>query len=175
MTIKFELLADLIDERASSIVGFRGCQALGAANLRGTGFAARDRMPYSMQSKIGGIEHQAEVQVTGIAGFPLAKTAAAHQRRKEKDWYDIAFVLLHNDAGGPEEAAALIRERFEDALKGEILTALKDLRANFGTLSAQGPSAYASQMLLDHPGAAEADLRADAVLALSAFYDCLLA
>lgn len=175
MTIKFELLADLDDARAQSIVGFSGCRALGAANLRGTGFAARDRMLHRLRSSIGGVEHRAEVSVAGTAGFLLAKTAAAHQRRKEKDWYDIAFVLLHNDAGGPEEAATLVRRRFEDSLHGEILTALHDLRANFGTPSAQGPTAYASQMQLDHPTLADAELRADAVLAVGAFYDRLLA
>jgi len=35
-----------------------------------------------------------EVSVAGIAGVLLAKTAAAYSRRKPKDWYDIAFVLL---------------------------------------------------------------------------------
>lgn len=47
----------------------------------------------------------AEVNVTGLAGFLLAKTAAVRERRKPKDWYDLAFVLLHNDLGGPIEAA----------------------------------------------------------------------
>ena len=35
------------------------------------------------------------VNVTGLAGFLLAKTAAAYGRHKAKDYYDIAFVLLH--------------------------------------------------------------------------------
>jgi hypothetical protein len=53
-----------------------------------------------LRSHIEGVDHTVEVNVTGLAGFLLAKCAAALARRKTKDWYDIAFVLLHNDVGG---------------------------------------------------------------------------
>jgi hypothetical protein len=49
---------------------------------------------------------EAEINVTGLAGFLLAKMAAAHGRHKPKDWYDIAFVLPHNDYGDGDPAAA---------------------------------------------------------------------
>ena len=110
------------------------------------------------------------MNVTGLAGFLLAKIAAAHRRRKDKDWYDIAFVLLHNDAGGPAQAATITRDRFGMELTGEIATALDDLLANFATPDAQGPAAYASQMVADHPNAEQAELRADALLAVRAFH-----
>ncbi|MGH2833022.1 MAG: hypothetical protein ACRDK2_09615 [Solirubrobacteraceae bacterium] len=100
-TVKFELLADLDHQRPESVVSFNGCDALGAVNLRGSGFATRDYAPRSLSSRVGGIDYEVNVNVTRLAGFLLAKTAAAHRRRKEKDWYDIAFVLLHGDAGGP--------------------------------------------------------------------------
>ena len=58
----------------------------------------------TLTAKVGGVPHVAEVNVTGLAGFLLAKCAAAHSRRKRKDWYDIAFVLLHNDQGGSDAA-----------------------------------------------------------------------
>ena len=45
--------------------------------------------------------------MAGLAGFLLAKTPA-HSRRKRKDWYDIADVLLHNDAGGVDAAASAV-------------------------------------------------------------------
>ncbi|MFZ1438540.1 MAG: nucleotidyl transferase AbiEii/AbiGii toxin family protein [Candidatus Microthrix subdominans] len=68
----------------------------------------------TLRSRIGGSDHTVDVNVTGLAGFLLAKTAAAHSRRKPKDWYDIAFVLLHNDVGGVPEAARLVVESFGD-------------------------------------------------------------
>ncbi len=167
--VKFELLADLDDVAAEATVTFDGCDQLGAVNLRGTGFASRDIEVRELRARVGGVEQVAEVYVSGLAGFLLAKCAAARSRRKPKDWYDIAFVLLHNFAGGPEEAAQAVLERFGGEL-GVVRTALDDLLANFGTLHAQGPRAYADQMTIDHPDLDRATLLADAVLAVEAFH-----
>lgn len=100
VVIRFELLADLDDQPEGAVVIFDECEDLGAANLRGTGYAARDIEVRQVSSRIGGVVHTVEVNVAGLAGYLLAKIAAAYSRRKPKDWYDISFVLLHNDAGG---------------------------------------------------------------------------
>jgi len=171
--VKFELLADLDDVAAGSVVRFDDCQALGAVNLRGTGFAARDHERRQLRARIGGVAYVVDVNVAGLGGFLLAKAAAAYGRRTEKDWYDPAFVLLHNDAGGPAEAARRTRERFGGELVGGTRTMLDDLLANFETPETQGPSAYAAQMVLDHPGSDEVELRADAVLAVRRFHSGL--
>src|SRR5690606_32887752 len=110
--IKFELLADLDDQPAGATVVFEGSRQLGAANLRGTGFAVRDVEVRELRARDGGVERSAEINLTGLAGFLLAKSAAAYSRRKPKDWYDIAYVLLHNDAGGVATAASAVRSRF---------------------------------------------------------------
>jgi hypothetical protein len=167
--VKFELLADVETAPAQATIRFEDTNGLGAVNLRGTGFASRDFAAHELRSRIGGVDHVAEVNVTGLAGFLLAKAAAARARRHAKDWYDIAFVLLHNDAGGPAAAAAAVQARFGSELVGSIRTALDDLAANFASPSAQGPQAYAVQMLLDHPELDEATLLADAVLAVEEF------
>lgn len=174
MVVRFELLADLDDQPDGAIVTFDACDDLGAANLRGTGYAARDVEVRQVSRTIGGVTHTVEVNVSGLAGFLLAKTAAAYSRRKPKDWYDIAFVLLHNDAGGPDQAAAKIRERFGGELSGSIRTAIHDLQANFRTPTAQGPTAYADQFLLDHPAFDRATITADAVLAVERFTQLVL-
>jgi hypothetical protein len=75
MLVKFELLADLDDQPAGVTVAFDGCDRLGAANLRGTGFAARDVEVRQLKARIGGVEQRAEINVAGLAGFLLAKTA----------------------------------------------------------------------------------------------------
>ena len=108
------------------------------------------------------------MNVSGLAGFLLAKAAAAHSRRQAKDWYDVAFVLLHNDAGGPSVAAERVQDHFMDEIDA-VATALNDLRANFETPDAQGPRAYAQQMRTDHPDLNPATLAADAVLAVGEF------
>lgn len=166
--VKFELLADLETAPAGSSVRFDGCESLGGANLRGTGFASRDVTTRQLRARIGGVEHVAEVHVAGLASFMLAKCATANSRRTQKDWYDIAFVLLHNDAGGPEAAAQAVLDRFGGQLDS-IRTALADLAANFANPQAQGPRAYARQMAIDHPEIEHATALADAVVAVEAF------
>ena len=168
--VKFELLADLDTEPAGSTVHFDACENLGAVNLRGTGFASRDVVQQHLTAKIGGNLFTVEVNVTGLAGFLLAKSAAAYSRRKPKDWYDLAFVLLHNEHGGAVPAAEAVLGRFPSDLVGSVRTALDDLLANFSSPSDQGPVAYAGQMQLDHPELDLPTLAADAVLAVAAFH-----
>lgn len=111
-----------------------------------------------------------DVNVTGLAGFLLAKAAAARSRQKSKDWYDIAFVLLHNDAGGPRAAAEAVLTAFRADLVGVARTALTELKANFDSPLRQGSTAYATQMALDHPELAQTTLRTDAVIAVGEFW-----
>ncbi len=74
--VKFELLADLQDRPAAATISFDACENLGAVNLRGTGFAARDTEVHELNVRDGDVTHTAEVNVSGVAGFLLAKTAA---------------------------------------------------------------------------------------------------
>ncbi|WP_204801735.1 hypothetical protein [Mycobacterium riyadhense] len=172
--VKFELLADLDDQPNNSTVQFAGCNQLGAANLRGTGYAARDSVVHQLRAYDHGTWRHAEINVTGLAGFLLAKVAAAHGRRKRKDWYDIAFVLLNNDHGDAIAAAARVKEVFGPELVG-ARTQLVDLRANFEDSEAQGTRAYVDQFTLDHPTADKTVAGADAQLAIRAFTEELLA
>jgi hypothetical protein len=116
--VKFELLADLDSERAGDTIHFKDCERLGAVNLRGTGFASRDTRTQELRGKIGGTLYKVEVKITGLAGFLLAKTAAAFSRRKAKDWYDVAFVLLNNNEGGVNAAIRAVRDQFSGDLVG---------------------------------------------------------
>jgi hypothetical protein len=168
--IKFELLADVDTAPAEAMVQFDDSEALGALNLRGTGFATRDYAPQQISTRVGGRAQIVEINVAGLAGFLLAKAAAAHVRRNPKDWYDVAYVLLHNDVGGPGDAAVAVRAKFESDLVGSIRTALDDLMANFESSGAQGPKAYAAQFVRDHPELDETTVLADAVLAVEEFY-----
>lgn len=168
--VKFELLADLDDQPAGVTVVFEGSGDLGAANLRGTGFAVRDVEVRQLRARMGGVEQVAEINVTGLAGFLLAKCAAAYSRRKPKDWYDIAYVLLHNDAGGVDAAGTAVITRFGSDL-ASARTSLDDLRANFADISAQGAVAYADEMAANHPELEHRALLADAVTAIGEFHD----
>jgi hypothetical protein len=170
--VKFELLTDQDDLPSEATVTFDGCDDLGAVNLRGSGYASRDVEVRKLHGRIGGVDHTAELNVTGLAGFLLAKAAAARSRRKPKDWYVIAYVLLDNDAGGPEAAAAVL-DRFGSEID-TFRTSLDDLWANFTAPQAQGPTAYAEQLTLDHPEVDRATAAADAVLGVERFTSRLL-
>ena len=167
--VRFELLADLDDKPDQATLVFEKCERLGAVNLRGSGFAARDLEVRELSAKIGGVLYTVEVNVSGLGGFLLAKARAAYSRRRPKDWYDIAFVLLHNDAGGPDAAAAAVLDRFGDDILGATRSAIADLRANFAEAGTQGPRAYVEQMLLDQPDIDKTVTAADAVAAVERF------
>ena len=166
--VKFELLADLHDQPMETTISFDNCRNLGAVNLRGTGFAAHDVEVRELRVLEGEVILTAQVNVSGLAGFLLVKTATAYSRRKSKDWYDIAFVLLHNDAGGTAAAVASVKERFIGRIAA-LQTAFDDLQANFQDRDAQGSQAYVTQMHVDHPELDPKTLAADAVVAVGEF------
>lgn len=170
--VKFELVADRDNKPFDATFVFNNCEHLGAANLRGTKFAVEDIEVKTLTAKVGEDRLTVEINVTGVAGFLLAKCAAAFSRRAPKDWYDIAFVLLNNDLGGPAAAASVVIEKFSGALGG-LRTALDDLAANFAEPGAQGPMAYAEQFLIEHPDYDAQTAKADATVAVGEFYDAL--
>lgn len=171
--VKIEFLADLPGEPTEAVIHFDGCQQLGATNLRGTGFAARD---WELRPLTAEIEKQivsVQVRVATLPAFLLAKAHAAYGRGLEKDWYDLAYVILFNDEGGPAAAAARVRGVFASDLVGGTSTALGELAANFIGPRDQGSMAYASTMTALHPDLDFDILANDAVAAVAAFLDAL--
>ncbi len=164
--VRFELLTDQQDLRSGDTVLFDDCESLGAVNLMGTGYASQDVRTMPLEARVGDDRRRVELNVTGLAGYLLAKMAAARERRLPKDWYDIAFVLRHNDDGGPGAAARAILKRFPGVFTGPMRTSLLDLQANFQDPEAQGSNAYASQMRESDPSMDRDMLRADAVVAV---------
>jgi hypothetical protein len=169
LVVKAEFLADLDDVPNETTVNFDGCDQLGAVNLRGTGFATRDWQLRPLTAPGPNGDVNVELRVAGLAGYLLAKTHAAYRRRATKDWYDLAYVLIHNDAGGPRRAATAVIDRFAADITGETRTALDDLASNFASAAAQGPSAYAETMLGLHPEHDWDLLTNDAVVAVDQF------
>jgi len=172
--IKFELLTDRADQPANATLIFPGCVELGAANLRGTKYASQDATLRNFTARYKNQMQKVQVNVTGLAGFLLAKLAAAYGRQKPKDWYDIAFVLLYNDEGGIGPAVDSVNRVFPGVFEGTPGTWLRELSANFADNGSQGMEAFVDQMLLDHPQANYQTLRADAHLAVSSFAESFL-
>lgn len=169
LIVKIEFLADLDDVRDYETLIFDGCVYLGAINLRGTRFAAQDWSLQSFAATIDGESLTAQIRVATLPAYLLTKSHAAHGRGLAKDWYDIAFVLLHNDAGGPSQAARLTINRFGTELVGATETAIDELAENFANADSQGSLAYARTMNGLHPDLDEDVLANDAVEAVRIF------
>jgi len=167
--VEFDLLADREDLPSDQVIKFDGCDHLGAANLRGTRFASLDIEERTLRAVVEGQTKEVSVKVAGLAGFLIAKAAAAHGRSKPKDWYDIAFVLIHNDLGGLDAAIQRVISVFPNILGGPARTWLTELNTNFSDPQSQGVEAYVSQMSIDHPELDPSTLSGDAILAVSTF------
>lgn len=159
--VKIEFLCDLDDQPAETIVTPKGCSALRAVNLRGTGNVEHDHREMTLHGPDGDVR----VRYAGLAGYLLSKAAAARIRGEDKDYYDLAYVLLHNDAGGPAEAAAVINASTLNAALPGMSTTFAELRERFRDDRAQGPRAYARESLKVIPDESGSLLAADATAA----------
>lgn len=172
--IKLEFLCDLADHREHEIIRPRGCSNLAAANLRGTGYVAHDFAWERLTGKLAdGSEASVRVRFAGLEGYLLSKCVVARTRAAAKDYYDLVYVLLHNRAGGPEQAAGRL-------LAGKLTSELRALRSTFLEIGARfastadvGPLGYAEQAREVEPETEEALLRADAVDAVQRFVKTL--
>lgn len=173
LVVKIEFLADLDDVADHTTVSFDDCESLGAVNLRGTGFAAKDWTLHTIASTLEGRTATVQLRVATLPAYLLAKTHAAQGRNLPKDWYDIAYVLLHNDGGGPSQAARLTFDRFGKDLVAVTETAIGELSANFADEAAQGSVAYATTMVNLHPDLDIDVLANDAVTAVAIFVNTL--
>jgi len=167
--VKIEFLCDLDDQPAEAIVQPVGCSRLRAVNLRGTGYVERDHHEYILHVPEGNLR----VQIAGLAGYLLSKSVAVRTRGADKDYYDLAYVLLHNDAGGPTEAATIVKASpVADALPGMSSTFL-EIRERFRNDRAHGARAYAREARKVTPEDDAQLLAADAAAAVNEFLDTL--
>jgi hypothetical protein len=172
--VRIEFLCDLPDQREGEIIRPPGCRRLAAANLRGTGYVARD---FEWEQLSGPLVDRTEVSVqvrfAGLEGYLLSKCVAVRSRAAIKDYYDFAYVLLHNRAGGPEEAAArLLVGPLADELTG-LRSTFVEVRERYGRPADIGAQSYAEQAAQVDPVADGALLRADAVDAVQRFFAAL--
>lgn len=169
-----EFLCDLIGYRETEIVRPNGCHELTAANVRGTGYVARDFEWEQITGELpDGTEVSVRVRFAGLQGYLLSKCVAVRTRAATKDYYDLAYVLLHNRAGGPEEAAdRLLNGRLADAV-GSLRTTFLEVRERYRRLADIGPRSYAMQAVQVDPEAHDAVLRADAMDAVQRFFTAL--
>lgn len=122
--VKLEFLCDL-DTEPEGIVAIPGCRILRANNLRGTGYVAADWTVRELTADLPALGlTTVRVRFAGLEGYLLTKCVAVRHRGKDKDHYDLVFVLIHNRAGGPTAAARQL-------LNGKLAGRLPALRSTF--------------------------------------------
>jgi hypothetical protein len=164
--VTLEFLCDLPDQREHDAIRPRGCAKLAAANLRGTGYAALDFTHEQLAGVLAdGTRVSVGVRFAGLEGYLLSKCVAVRTRGATKDYYDLAYVLLHNRAGGPEHAARRLLAGELPALR----TTFAEIAGRYATTMDSGPRGYAEQALEVEPDGDERLLRADAVDAVQRF------
>lgn len=172
--VKIEFLCDLDSRREFEAVALPGCDRLIAQNLRGTGYVSRDWSWEELSLTLpDGRTIVVPARFARLGGYLLSKCVAARLRGAGKDFYDLAYVLLHNRAGGPREAAEEIKSGDLRSAIGELRSTLIEVRERYRTPNSVGCDAYATQMREVEPELAEAELRADAVAAVREFIDAL--
>lgn len=173
-TMKIEFLCDLDEFREHEVLRPRGCTRLSAQNLRGTGYVARDWAWETLTTTLpNGEAVSIEARFARLGGYLLSKCVAALARGADKDFYDLAYVLLHNRAGGPADAAAkIVHSSLRDAVPA-LRSTLIEIGERFRGPNAVGPAHFAEQSRLAEPEAIETELRADAVAAVAEFLDSL--
>ncbi len=116
----------------------------------------------------------ARARFAGLEGYLLSKCVAVRTRGATKDYYDLVYVLQHNRAGGPEQAAhRLLNGEFADAID-PLQTTFIELRERYIKTTDSGPAGYADQAGEVDPGADAAALRADAVDVAQRFFAALI-
>jgi hypothetical protein len=169
--VKIEFLCDRPNRPEEEDIELPGCEELFAVNLRGTGFVADDWNWHILRShdQTGTVR----VRFAGLGGYLLSKISSCRTRGLPKDYYDLAYVLLHNRAGGPAEAAGAILGGPLAGQLGVLRSRLLEVRERFRTPIDVGPDSYALEYLRFDATADERELRADAVAAAKEFFGAL--
>jgi hypothetical protein len=159
-----EFLCDLPDYREGEYIRPRGCDKLTAANLRGTGYVARDCEWHELRGELpDGTAVEVRVRFAGLGGYLLSKCVVVRTRAAEKDYYDLVYVLAHNRAGGPEAAGRIIADGpLADAV-APLRSTFLEVRERYREMTDPGPRGYAAQARQVDVGADDRLLRADAV------------
>jgi hypothetical protein len=162
--VKVELICDVYD-RPEQEIALPGCARASAQNLRGPAAALTSPVVRAVASDGRGLSGPVGIRFASLGGYVLSKAAAAFGRALDKDFYDLAFVLLHNREGGPAAAArgaysALPSEPLMDYPR--VFGAVLDVFADPGGPAAR---AYGEQRARDGVGVDVDVLAQDAVAA----------
>lgn len=169
--VKLELLCDVYDNVGQEIA-LPGCARASAQNLRGPAAALRDRVPHRLPATESRRDPEVAIAFTGLGGYVLSKAAAVAGRQLDKDFYDLAFVLIYNTAGGPAAAGRAARAAIPPDSTTDYPSVLLSVMREMSDPSSRGARSYANGRLQDGVDASLDVLTQDAA---AAALECLKA
>jgi len=142
---------------------------LQAVVIRGSSVVFSHNFEHNIQGVLpSAAETKVLAKVSDVVGSLATKGLALKGRYKEKDAYDIYFVLRYYK-GGPKMAAEEVRGFFEDPVVAE---ALGEIKEKFRTVRSEGPFQVAYFLSPEDEGLRER-IQGEAYAVLSAFFDSL--
>lgn len=101
------------------------------------------------------------IRFANLGGYLLAKTAAALERRLEKDKYDLMYVILYN-AGGPREAARAVARQLIATEDSSDPEEIRGAMNNYLDARGAWTGTFAQMMIATGDSEPEEQLRTDA-------------
>lgn len=160
--VRLDLLCDTPDNPGQEIT-LPGAPSVAAQNVAGPAPALTDVVMRELALPGSTPSSQVNVRFAGLGGYVLAKAAAAHHRGEPRDYYDLAYVLIYNTAGGPEAVARAAVAALPASPHTDHLALLRAALNSLDDPLGMAAQAYASQRALDGDPTDEAVLAQDAV------------
>ncbi|WP_141881758.1 hypothetical protein [Homoserinimonas aerilata] len=143
-----------------------GTRNVSALNFAGPGPAAHDAIELEIRSALGA---PITARFAGLGGYLLAKATAVVSRALEKDFYDLAFVVLRNDNGGPMAAGRAAAAAVPANPLHDFADIVRQATAKYMSAESEGPLGFvASSLAAGDPTPSEI-LAQDAVTAMMQF------
>ena len=138
-TVDFLISPPTGEARVGTIQGLE--PDFGALVVRGLHLAFRDRMKVTLSGKtIRGEKATRDVYVCGPGAFTVLKALSFRDRGKDKDAYDLFYVVTHF-RDGPADIGRIVRELTDDPATQDAIAILEE---DFRELESLGPMRVAA-------------------------------
>ena len=178
--VRLEFLCDVWDHTADS-VALPGSQRAVANKLAGPAPALVNAVRRSLIVSESVRTHLPEapaivsLRFANLGGYLLAKAAAAQNRMLPKDKYDLIYVVLYNDRGGPRAAAQAVNDQIAVASEVATLDDVVAAMTKFTDPSGAWAATFADTMIASGDTESRDTLRADAAFGARTFLQALTA
>lgn len=157
LPVRIDLLCDVPDRRGQEVV-LPGTSDVTAMNIEGPAPAQADVIERVIAVQAEDVAAAANgrtsvtIRFAGLGGYLHAKAAAVVGRGEERDYYDLGFVLLHNQQGGPAAAAIAAFRALPEAPHSDHAGTFRAALRQMADIQGTAAWTYAAQRMRDGEG-----------------------